>query len=94
MSPAVEFHDEARLEARDFYAARNPAAAEAFTAEIERAIDAIGDTPEVWSPYLHGTRRYLLRRFPYSVIDRRAGDRLEVVAVAHQRRRPGYWRGR
>jgi hypothetical protein len=39
-------------------------------------------------------RRVLVRRFPYFVIYREWSDRLEIVAVAHQSRRPGYWRSR
>ena len=62
--------------------------------ELERAMESIVETPEAWSPHLSGTRRYLLRKFPYCVIYRVVGDRLEVVAVARQRRRPGYWRDR
>jgi toxin ParE1/3/4 len=43
---------------------------------------------------LHGTRKYLLRRFPYAVIYRVTDEAIEVVAVAHGRRRPGYWKTR
>lgn len=42
----------------------------------------------------HGKRRWLLTRFPYSLIYTIAGDEIRVLAVAHYSRRPGYWRGR
>jgi len=43
----------------------------------------------------HGTRKVALRRFPYNVFYRTAAEEtIVVVAVAHQRRRPYYWRGR
>jgi len=93
----VELHpaaiDEARA-AREWYAARSPAAGAAFGAELDRAIEAIAAAPERWATYLHGTRRYLMNRFPYLVVYREAPDRVQVIAVAHGRRRPGYWRSR
>jgi hypothetical protein len=41
-----------------------------------------------------GTRRYLLKRYPYAVIYRELDDLIWVVAVAHGKRRPGYWKSR
>jgi len=41
-----------------------------------------------------GTRRYLLQRFPFSVVYRVEARRILIVAVAHARRRPSYWRSR
>ena len=80
--------------AREWYEARNAEAAEAFMAELDAAIDRIEETPRQWPPYLAKTRRYLLRRFPFFVVFREADDRVRILAVAHARRRPGYWRGR
>jgi len=40
------------------------------------------------------TRRVVLNRFPYLVVFRETTSEIEVVAVAHGRRRPGYWRER
>ncbi len=39
-------------------------------------------------------RRFLLDRFPYSVIAACLEDELVVVAIAHHSRKPGYWRKR
>jgi plasmid stabilization system protein ParE len=39
-------------------------------------------------------RRFRLRTFPYNVVYVVDGDEIVIVAVAHHRRRPGYWRGR
>ncbi len=81
-------------EAFDWYQARSSRAAARFLAEIERAVILIRESPEVWPPFEAGTRRYLLRSFPYSIIYRPVNDALQIVAVAHQKRRPGYWRSR
>jgi plasmid stabilization system protein ParE len=58
------------------------------------AIAGISQQPEIYPPFEAGTRRIRLPHFPYLVIFRAVGDSLEVIAVAHGRRRPGYWRQR
>jgi toxin ParE1/3/4 len=62
-------------------------------ARIDHTLDRIEEAPEEGSPYLHGTRRFVLTQFPYSTVylSLEVGY---VVAVAHHRRRPGYWRKR
>ena len=47
--------------------------------------------PDTWPIYLHGTWRYLLDRFPYSVIYREKSGVIQIIAMAHHRRKPGYW---
>jgi len=39
-------------------------------------------------------RRHVLSHFPYTVHYELKGSMVIVLAVAHQRRMPGYWRGR
>lgn len=39
-------------------------------------------------------RRCRLRRFPYSEVYTQEGAELLVLAIAHQHRKPGYWRNR
>ena len=94
---AVEFHplaaDEAQAAER-WYRERNETASVRFQRELDRAIERISERPETGSPYLSNTRRVLLRRFPFFIVYRVRGGVLEIVAVAHGRRRPGYWRAR
>ena len=93
----VGFHPEAIAEAAaavEWYQERSDATAAALLAELDRAIESIAEAPDRWPQYLHGTRRFLLRRFPFSVVYRRVADRVQVVAVAHGKRRPGYWKRR
>ena len=90
-------HPEAIAEARaarEWYEIRNAEVAEAFMAELDWAIERIAKAPRQWPPYLADTRRYLLRCFPFFVVFRESEDRVQVLAVAHARRRPGYWLGR
>jgi plasmid stabilization system protein ParE len=63
-------------------------------AELDLAMERIQEAPRQWPRYLGGTRRYMLRRFPFFVVFRELDDRMQILAVAHGRRRPGYWLGR
>lgn len=79
-------------EALDWYLDRSPRAADRFLSEIDTAVILIRESPEAWSEFEPGTRRYVLNGFPYSIIYRDVGEVLQIVAVAHHKRRPGYWR--
>ena len=95
--PIFEFHQEAILEAReaaDWYAARSVDAALKFKIELRRAEELVTKRPDAWTPYLHGTRCFKLERFPYALVYIERGDRIIGLAVAHLKRRPGYWRDR
>src|SRR6266511_6154835 len=96
-SAAVRFHPAAAQEAEstyDWYAARSPEAAHGFREELGRAIAAIETSPRAWPRYGSRARRYVFPRYPFSLVYILLGEDIEVVAVAHGRRRPGYWRKR
>lgn len=82
------------LEAVATYEAERDGLGGEFLTEVERATRRIRSFPTHGSPYLAGTRRIVLRRFPYSVVYTSEADDLFVVAVAHHRRKPAYWRTR
>ena len=97
MTPTVDFHPEAVEEARSalvWYRERSPAAAGAFVVELDGAITNIAESPDRWPEYRHGTRRYLMHRFPFLVVYRVFRAAVQVIAVAHARRRPRYWSAR
>ena len=54
-------------DAREWYAERSSIATDSFMSELDVAIERICEDPERLPNYLHGTRRYLLKRFPYLV---------------------------
>jgi toxin ParE1/3/4 len=85
--------EEAEAAAR-WYAERSANAAAGFSGELDAAEIAILEQPEAWPPFEHGTRRYLVRRYPLSVVYCVESSRVLIVAVTHARRRPGYWRAR
>jgi toxin ParE1/3/4 len=92
----VRFHAIARREltaAIDHAERERPGRGGRLRAEVDRTILRIADAPDQGSPYLYGTRRFVLQHFPYSTVylTLEAGY---IVAVAHHRRKPGYWRKR
>ena len=94
---SVRIHPAALEEAAaatDWYAQRSRRAAERFLDELERALDQIARNPARYPLHEFGTRRMVLRRFPFVIVFRQTDAGLEIIAVAHGRRRPGYWRGR
>jgi toxin ParE1/3/4 len=97
VSRSYLFHPDAAkeaFEAQDWYAARDEFASTAFGHEVDLVIRRITEAPDRYPPYLYGTRRILLPRFPFGVVYLEHGYLVWIVAVAHQRRRPGHWRQR
>jgi plasmid stabilization system protein ParE len=93
----LRFHPDAEREllaAHSWYRERSEVAAQAFALEIDHALSAIADAPARWPLQQRGDRRLTLSRFPYSVFYRLRAEEVFVVAIAHQRRLPGYWRHR
>lgn len=62
-----------------------------FLSELEAAYDAIIELPKTWPKFQLGFRRFLLSKFPFSVIYRCSQETVFVVAVMHNSRKPGYW---
>ena len=81
-------------EAAAWYAERDPRVAARFAEELEAALNRIAEGPHRWPVYMHGTRRVRLTRFPYLVAYREDPTRILVVAIAHGKRKPGYWKKR
>ena len=95
---AYSLHPEAESELEDaFIYYREQAGsglARAFLGEFVRIATLLSVNPRFGTPAGGITRRYPFRRFPYSLIYRAMPDGLRILVVAHQHRRPGYWRGR
>ena len=90
LQPAQQELDEAIA----WYADQAPGLGDAFLIEILKTLKLITQFPQAWHPLSAQTRRCRLNRFPYSVIYSQEGDGLLVIAIAHQHRKPGYWRDR
>lgn len=77
-----------------WYANRSDAAAQAFLDELDRTISKIALDPNHYQLHEFDTRRAVLRRFPYVVVFRIDTGGIEIIALMHGHRRPGYWRAR
>lgn len=97
MAQRIDVHPEAQSEitgALQHYEENDPAVAEDFDERIDAAVQLVVVKPKTWPIHLHGTRRYILRRFPFSLVYREHGGAIQVIALAHHRRKPGYWKKR
>lgn len=98
MNREVVVHEAAEQELSEavlWYEARRPGLGSALIREAASALQGVAEGFD-GIPYLGdpAIRRVLLGRFPYSVIFFTSGTTTEVLAFAHHRRRPGYWRSR
>ena len=102
MNPRVQFEPEAdeeyRLAGRWYESRREHLGLEFFDA-VDATIDRIVDLPRSGAP-VPGVpmdlpvRRLAVTRFPYQVVYLETQDRIRILAIAHDRRKPGYWTSR
>ena len=93
----VQVLPEAEQEFREaflWYFERSPIAADAFRSLVFEAIDGLADRADMWPADEDGIHFYLLTRFPYTIWYDVADATASVLAVAHQHRRPNYWKKR
>ena len=64
-----------------------------FVTAIEAALSTIANAPEVWPYWRRGLpyRKYVVTRFPFVIFFTADAHTVHVVAIAHAKRRPGYW---
>jgi len=93
----IDFCPEATREleaSADWYAEQSSAAAHGFAIAVDTALRKIEENPE---RFLKVDRRHhacSLERYPFQIVFRHDGSTIYVVAIAHAKRRPGYWRAR
>jgi plasmid stabilization system protein ParE len=93
----VEFHPAASEElvaASTFYEGRRPGLGDELLDEIEDACLLLSEYPAIGRMVDEIHRSVPLRRFPFVLFYRVRGTVVQIVAVAHKRKRPGYWRRR
>jgi plasmid stabilization system protein ParE len=90
----VEYHQGATEDVKAavvWYQNRSSKAASDFVEELQRATDTISKAPKRWPIGNNNARRFLLWRFPFTVIYSEQGSKVFIWAVAHGSRRPEYW---
>lgn len=93
----IVVHEDADSElnnAAAFFQSRQEGLGDQFLGEVAAAFRRIQSHPFSGSTVFDEFHRHLMRRFPYSIVYRVETEKVFVLAVAHLRRRPLYWRDR
>jgi plasmid stabilization system protein ParE len=77
-----------------WYLEKNETAALNFAAEVDRAVELVIASPRSWPSGEHGTQKFVLQRFPFAIVYREKESAVQILAIAHGHRRPGYWKER
>ena len=91
------FHPDVKEEIKfsySWYQEQAEGLGEDFLSELEASYQIIAEYPETWPNFQKGFKRYLLPKFPFSVIYKIHLSEIYVVAVMHNKRKPGYWHSR
>lgn len=83
------------LEQIAFYRSRQQSLGSRYREHFLKTIGQVCETPAQYAiEHPPDIRRVRLRAFPLTVIYRERDAMVQVLAIAHNRRRPGYWLGR
>jgi plasmid stabilization system protein ParE len=82
--------DELR-EAKLFYDLQEKGLGARFVKEARSAAVTVASNPLAWQVERGDIRRFLVNRFPYKLLNAIEGERVIIIAVAHQHRNPDYW---
>ena len=94
---ALEIHPSALADLKSAvtrYLERSEIAAAKFVAEVDRAVGLVIEAPGRWPAGEQGTRRFILKRFPFAIVYREKPAAVQIVAFAHGHRKPEYWKDR
>ena len=97
VAKALEIHPSALSDLKSavsWYLERSEPAAVELAAEVDRGVALIVESPARWPSGEHGTRKFVLNRFPFAVIYREKLATVQILAIAHGHRNPDYWKGR
>jgi len=82
-------------EAVEWYRARDPQLANRFLDEVYKALALLESFPNLGGPVFGfsdpATRQFPVDTFPYQIVFKRFPNRTSILAIAHERKRPGYW---
>ncbi len=93
----IEFHPDVAKEIKSsyqWYQNQSDGLGLDYLSELESSFQTIRELPNTWPKFQKGFRRFLLRKFPFSVIYQSNENTVFVVAVMHNSRKPGYWNDR
>jgi len=93
----VRFHELAAMELDEgasYYDTKTEGLGGRFLAEVRAAVLYIQEFPESSPVIEHEIRRKVLAKFPYDLFYVFESSAVTILSVAHESRRPGFWRTR
>lgn len=82
-------------EAVAWYRERDPDLATRFVDEVYKTLALLERFPHTGGPVFgiddSDTRQMPVDNFPYQIVFKRLEHRTSVLAIAHERKKPGYW---
>jgi len=94
MKRQLEFHPEVTNDIKGsylWYEDKLQGLGDRFLNELEDGYTAIQNFPDTWANFQYGFKRYILNKFPFSILYKVTDEKIVVVAVMHNSRRPNYW---
>ena len=91
---SIQFHPDVAKEIKysyQWYQNQADGLGQDYLSELESSFQTIRELPNTWPKFEMGFRRFLLSKFPFSVIYKFNENTIFVVAVMHNSRKPGYW---
>ena len=76
------------------YERQSVSISERFVEATHRALDLIEQNPKWWPRFDERRRWIKIKKFPYIIYFEVADAAIKILAVAHEKRRPGYWKRR
>lgn len=96
---AVRYEDAADEELIDEivrYELRREGLGTEFLTAVRDAVRLVSQNPGAWqaSEHARDVRRFVMDRFPFTIVYTELPDEVLIIAIAHASREPGYWRAR
>ncbi len=88
---------EARIEIADtaiFYKQFSDELSSVLLTKLYQSLSLAAEDPQLFQADRNGFRKINLKRFPYKIVFKISGDSIVVMALAHHKQRPGYWKNR
>ncbi|WP_413174332.1 type II toxin-antitoxin system RelE/ParE family toxin [Anabaena azotica] len=90
----IEFDPYAQIELEEatlYYDNISSKLGNTFLDAVERTLNRIVNFPDAWTPMIQNARRCHIDGFPYGIVYRVHGDKIQILAVMHLQRKPNYW---
>ena len=93
----VLFTEEAAHEltsAAEWYESASSGLGDDFRREIWNALNLCSEMPDLWAMLADGSQQMSVHRFPYRIVFLIEKEILNVIAIAHHKQFPDYWKDR